>query len=79
MEDKIKTAIEKELNNINVELLNVKIGVEDNNKTLFITIDSDNGVDTDLCVKVTKIVNPIIDGLNLELEDYILDVGSKGN
>ena len=38
-----------------------------------ITIDSDNGVDTDLCVKVTKIINPIIDELNLDLNDYILD------
>ena len=32
----------------------------------------------DLCVKATHIVNPIIDNLDLELEDYVLDVGSKG-
>ena len=42
------------------------------------TIDSANGVDIDLCVKATHIVNPIIDSLDLELEDYVLDVGSKG-
>ena len=43
-----------------------------------VTIDSDNGVDMDLCVKATKIVDPIIDSLNLEIENYVLDVGSKG-
>lgn len=32
----------------------------------------------DLCVKATHIVDPIIDSLNLEIENYILDVGSKG-
>ena len=32
----------------------------------------------DLCVKATHIVSPIIDDLDLDLEDYILDVGSKG-
>ena len=42
------------------------------------TIDSENGVDMDLCVKATKIVDPIIDSLNLEIENYVLDVGSKG-
>ena len=40
--------------------------------------NSDNGVDMDLCVKATKIVDPIIDSLNLEIENYVLDVGSKG-
>ena len=78
MEEKIKNSIEKELLNIDVKLLEVKFGEEDGNKTLFITIDSDNGVDTDLCVKATKIINPIIDSLELDMEDYILDVGSKG-
>jgi Uncharacterised BCR, YhbC family COG0779. len=45
---------------------------------LFVTIDSENGVDMDLCVKATKIVDPIIDELELDIEDYVLDVGSKG-
>ena len=32
----------------------------------------------DLCVEATHIVDPIIDSLDLEIEDYVLDVGSKG-
>lgn len=70
--DSIKDFLEKE----NIKLVNVKLGEEDGVKTLFITINSENGVDTDLCVQATKIINPIIDKLNLNLDDYVLDVGS---
>lgn len=78
MEKQIENSIREELKKEQIDLLDVKIGEEDGNKTLFITIDSEKGVDTNLCVKATKIINPIIDSLELNLEDYILDVGSKG-
>ena len=78
MEEKIFDAIKAPLNEENIELVGVRFGEEDGEKTLFVTIDSENGVDIDLCVKATHIVNPIIDSLDLEIEDYILDVGSKG-
>lgn len=47
-------------------------------KHYFVTIDSEDVVDMDLCVKATHIVDPIIDSLDLDLEEYVLDVGSKG-
>lgn len=78
MESQIMKAIEGPLNEENIKLVGVHFGVEDGEKTLFVTIDSDNGVDIDLCVKATHIVDPIIDALNLDIEDYVLDVGSKG-
>ncbi len=78
MEEKIKNAIEEVLKNENIKLLDVKLGYEDNVKTLFVTIDSDRSVDTNLCQKAIKLVSPIIDGLNLDIEEYVLDVGSKG-
>ena len=78
MEDKIITAIKKPLEDEHIDLVGVHFGEEDGENTLFVTIDSDNGVDMDLCVKATKIVDPIIDSLNLEIENYVLDVGSKG-
>ena len=78
MEDKIITAMKKPLEDENIDLVGVHFGEEDGENTLFVTIDSDNGVDMDLCVKATKIVDPIIDSLNLEIENYVLDVGSKG-
>lgn len=78
MENKIKEAIEAALNNENIMLLDVHFGEEDGEKTLFVVIDSENGVDVDLCVKATKLVSPIIDNLNLDVSNYVLDVGSKG-
>ncbi len=78
MEEKVADAIREELNKENIELVGVHLGEEDGQKTLFVTIDSENGVDIDLCVKATHIVDPIIDSLDLEIEDYVLDVGSKG-
>lgn len=78
MEERIADAIREELNKEKIELVGVHFGEEDGQKTLFVTIDSENGVDIDLCVKATHIVDPIIDSLDLEIEDYVLDVGSKG-
>ena len=78
MEEEIYKAIKKPLEDENIKLLGVHFGEEDGQKTLFVTIDSEDGVNIELCVKATHIVDPIIDGLNLEIEDYVLDVGSKG-
>ena len=78
MEEKIIHAIEGPLNEEHIDLVGVHFGEEDGQKTLFVTIDSENGVDIDLCVDATHIVDPIIDSLDLEIEDYVLDVGSKG-
>ena len=78
MIDKIKDAITEPLEKENIKLLDVYLGEDEGEKTLFVTIDSESGVDMDLCVKATKIVDPIIDSLNLEIENYVLDVGSKG-
>ena len=78
MENRIEEAIREPLKKENIDLIGVHMGEEDGQKTLFVTIDSENGVDIDLCVKATHIVDPIIDGLDLEIEDYVLDVGSKG-
>ena len=78
MEEKIINAIKKPLEEKNIELVGVHMGEEDGEKTLFVTIDSASGVDMDLCVEATHIVDPIIDSVDLEIEDYVLDVGSKG-
>ena len=78
MENKIKEAIESELLKENIKVEKVYEGVEDGEKTLFIVIDSDDTVDSNMCVKAMKIVNPIIDSLDLNLDDYVIDVCSKG-
>jgi ribosome maturation factor RimP len=78
MEERIFDAVKAPLEAENIELVEVRFGEEDGEKTLFVVIDSENGVDLDLCVKATHIVDPIIESLDLEIEDYVLDVGSKG-
>ena len=78
MEERIFDAVKAPLEEENIQLVEVRLGEEDGEKTLFVVIDSENGVDLDLCVKATHIVDPIIESLNLEIEDYVLDVGSKG-
>ncbi len=79
MEEKIIEAIKEPLEKENIKLVGVHFGEEDGEKTLFVTIDNEEGVvDIDLCVKATHIVDPIIDSLDLDIEDYVLDVGSKG-
>ena len=78
MEQRVYDAVKEPLAKENIELVGVHLGEEDGEKTLFVTIDSENGVDIDLCVKATHIVDPIIESLNLEIEDYVLDVGSIG-
>lgn len=78
MEKLIEDAIREPLEKENIKLVGVHFGKEDGQDTLFVTIDSENGVDIDLCVKANGIVDPIIDSLDLDLENYVLDVGSKG-
>ena len=78
MEEKIANAIREPLEKENIKLVGVHFGKEDGQDTLFVTIDSDNGVDINLCVKANGIVDPIIDSLDLDIENYVLDVGSKG-
>lgn len=78
MEEKVKSAIEGELLKENIRVEKVYVGVEDGEKTLFIVIDSDETVDSNLCVKAMKIVNPILDNIDVNLDDYVIDVCSKG-
>lgn len=78
MEEEVFNAIKSPLEEKGIELVGVRLGEEDGEKTLFVTIDKEGGVDIDLCVEATHIVDPIIDSLNLDLEEYVLDVGSKG-
>ena len=44
MEEKIIAAVKEPLEKENIELVGVHFGEEDGQKTLFVTIDSENGV-----------------------------------
>lgn len=79
MENKIKEAVEESLSSIGVKIDSINLEPEDGINTLFIKIDSDKPVDTDLCARAAEIINPIIDKLDLSIEgEYVLDICSKG-
>ena len=77
LEDKVRSLIEKEVNNVGVSISDIIYEKENNNYFLRIIIDSDEGIDIDKCVLVTNIINPLLDEANLIEESYILDVCSK--
>ena len=76
MIEKIKESIEKPLEEINVKIYDISFEKEDGVDTLFIKLDGE--VDTDLCTKVSEIVDPIIEELDLIKDEYVLDICSKG-
>lgn len=51
--------------------------VEFSKNTLTIVIDKEGLVDVEDCVKVTNLVNPILDEKDLIKTSYVLDVCSK--
>ena len=80
MEEKIREALTPTLKELGVNIYSISLEPEDGVNTLFIKIEKDGGVvDTDLCATCADIINPIIDSLDLDIEDgYVLDICSKG-
>lgn len=76
LEVKVRDLIEKIVSAENIKIHSVSYLREDHNNYLRITIDKDPYVDIDDCVKVSKIINPVLDKADLIKETYILDVCS---
>lgn len=75
--EKVRELIEekvKENGYILDEVLYVK---EDGNYYLRLVIDKNGIIDVEDCVKVTKIVDPMLDTIDYIKDSYILDVCSK--
>lgn len=80
MEEKlkmIKEAITEPMKNLNIIVDEVVYESEHGYNFLKITLDKVNGLDMDSIVDATNVINPIIDGLDLIDEEYILDISSK--
>ena len=76
--DTVKELVTEPLKEEEIDVVEVTYEKEDGNYFLRIIIDTNKGVDLDTCIKATNIINPILDSHNLEIENYILDVCSKG-
>ena len=73
----IKEAIGQKLEEMNVMVDEVLYEKEGKYYFLRIILDKVNGIDLDTIVEATKVINPILDDLDLITDSYILDVISK--
>lgn len=74
---KIREAITKPMEEMNIIVDEVLYEKENGYNFLKITLDKVNGLDLDTIVEATNIINPIVDKLDLISDEYILDISSK--
>ena len=77
MEEKVKKLIEAEVNKLGISVDSAVYEKEGNNYFLRIVIDRDEPIDIDTCVKVTEVINPLLDKADFLKDSYILDVSTK--
>lgn len=77
IEKKVRELIEEEVSKMGITIDSVVYEKEGSNYFLRIVIDRDQIIDIDTCVEVTKVINPLLDDLDVIEESYILDISSK--
>jgi ribosome maturation factor RimP len=77
IESEVMELIKEPLQKEGIIIDNISYLKEDNNYFLRIITDKDKDINVDDCVKVTKIIKPILDKANIIEKSYILDVCSK--
>jgi len=77
MKEKIIEAVGDKLKDLNVFIDDITYGKVDNENTLTIVLDSDEMIQLNKVVMATRIINPILDKLDLIKDSYTLDVYAK--
>ena len=77
MKDKVINKIGDSLNKLELWIDDVYSDKEDNNTFLHIVLDSDKVLTISDVTMATRIINPLLDELDLFNESYILDVYAK--
>lgn len=77
IEEKVRNLIEKDVNNLGINIDSIEYVKEGSNYFLRITIDGNDVIDIDKCVEVTDVINPLLDEADLIEESYILDISTK--
>ena len=78
IEEKVRNLIESDLVEHDYILDTVEYVKEGSTYFLRIIIDKQGIIDIDDCVTVSKLINPILDEVDIIGDNYILDVCSKG-
>ena len=77
MKEKIIEAVGDKLDNLGLIIDSVEYGIVDGENTLTIVLDREEIINIDEVVMATRIINPILDKLDLIKESYTLDVYAK--
>ena len=77
IEKKVRELIEDEVSKMGIRIDSVTYEKEGSNYFFRIVIDRDKIIDIDTCVEVTKVINPLLDNLDVIEDSYILDISSK--
>ena len=77
IEKRVRALIEDEVSKMGIVIDSVVYEKEGSNYFLRIVIDRDKIIDIDTCVEVTKVINPLLDDLDVIEDSYILDISSK--
>ena len=77
MKEIIIEAVGDKLDNLGLIIDSVEYGIVDGEKTLTIVLDREEIINIDEVVMATRIINPVLDKLDLIKESYTLDVYAK--
>ena len=77
MKEKVIEKVNPAIEELNMFVSDVYVSTEENIKNLNIELDSDEVIDVNRVTEASKIINPIIDDLDLIDGVYILDIHSK--
>lgn len=77
MKEKLVELAKEKLEEINVSIYDVFLENEGSQKFLRVVIDSEDVIDVSKVVAATKIIDPLVEELDLVEDEYILDVYGK--
>lgn len=77
MKDDVIKEVGNKLDELNVRIDDVFLDKEGKSEYLRVVLDADFIIDIETVVKATKIIDPIIDKMDITKGEYILDVYAK--
>lgn len=77
MLEEIKVKVDPEIEKLNMFVDDVYFSEEEGIKNLNIVLDSDKIIDLNRITEASRIINPIIDKMDISEDSYVLDIHSK--
>ncbi len=77
MFNNLKEKINPIISDLNLFVDSIYISEEENIKNLNICLDSNEVIDIDKITEASKLINPIVDSMDLIKDEYVLDIHSK--